>query len=168
MVEENLAKARSLRQMADLVAPRPGVVLQVAEGGVGSLIPAGNAVVVLVPTDVPLLAEIGLRSTDAGRAVAGDRVSIKIDAFPWRRHGELTGILTDVGHASFRAEGASEALHPAHVRLDPGTQLANLPAAAALLPGMTLSAEIHVGSRSVLETFFEPILRGLSEALRDP
>lgn len=168
VVEEQIAKARALREMADLVAPRPGVVLRVAEGGVGSLIPAGNPVVVLVPTDVPLLAEIGLRSTDAGRAVAGDPVSIKIDAFPWREHGQLTGTLTEVGHASFRAQGAAEAQHPAHVALDPAAQLSNLPAAATLLPGMTLSAEIHTGTRSVLATFFDPILRGLAEALRDP
>lgn len=168
MIDEQLAKARSVREMSDLRAPRPGVVLRVAEGGVGSLIPSGDPVVVLVPTDVPLIAEIGLRSTDAGRAVAGDAVTLKIDAFPWREHGKLSGRLSDVGHASFRPEGGVESLHAGHVELDPATQLTHLPAQAALLPGMTLSAEIHVGSRSVLATFFDPIVRGLSEALRDP
>lgn len=168
MIDEQLAKARSVREMSDLIAPRPGVVLRVAEGGVGSLIPSGDPVVVLVPTDVPMIAEISLRSTDVGRAVAGDKVTLKVDAFPWRQYGKLSGTLTDVGHASFRPEGAAESVHSGHVKLDPGTHLTNLPEAAALLPGMTLSAEIHVGTRSVLEKFFDPIVRGLSEALRDP
>ena len=34
--------------------------------------------------------------------------------------------------------------------------------------GMTLVAEIKVGSRSVLEFFLEPLIRGLVESLREP
>lgn len=168
VVEEQIAKATSMRQMSDLVATRPGVVLRVAQGGVGSLITAGDTVVVLVPTDVPLIAEVGLRSSDVGQAVAGDRVHLKVDAFPWRRHGQLVGVLSEVGHASFISEGAQEARHPARVTFDPDTHLTQLPPGAALLPGMTLSAEIHVGERTVLATFFDPVLRGLSEAFREP
>lgn len=168
VVEESIAKARALREMSDVIAPRPGVVLRVAEGGPGSLIAAGDAVVILVPSDLPLLAEIGLRSGDAGRVQAGDAVSLKIDAFPWKRHGILTGELADVGPASFVPEGGTEALHPAHVTFDPATLAAGLPPGAALLPGMTLTAEIHTGTRSVLAFFLDPVLRGLSEALREP
>ena len=36
------------------------------------------------------------------------------------------------------------------------------------MPGMTLSAEIQVGSRSVLSYFLYPIIRGFDEALREP
>ncbi|SOC11607.1 HlyD family type I secretion periplasmic adaptor subunit [Rhodobacter maris] len=168
IIDEEIAKARLLRQMSDLVAPRPGVVLSVAEGGAGSLITSGEPVVVLVPTDVPLIAEVGLRSVDVGRAVAGDPVHIKIDAFPWRQYGQMTGVLSEVGHASFSQEGSAEARHRARVNFDADSHLDALPPGAALLPGMTLSAEIHVGNRTLLATFFEPVLRGLSEALREP
>jgi len=168
VVEEQISKATSMRQMSDIVAPRPGVVLRVAQGGAGSLVTAGESVAVLVPTDVPLIAEVGLRSTDVGRAVAGNDVHLKIDAFPWRRHGQLTGVLSEVAQASFVAEGAQEARHPARVTLKRGEHLTDLPEGATLLPGMTLSAEIHVGERTLLATFFEPILRGLSESFREP
>lgn len=168
IVEEQIAKAASLRQMSDLVATGPGVVLQVAQGGVGSLITAGEPVVVLVPTDVPLIAEVELRSADVGQVVAGDQVQLKIDAFPWRQHGQIEGRLAEVGHTSFSADGTQEARHPARILFDAQTRLTNLPPGADLLPGMTLSAEIHVGKRTLLATFFEPILRGLSESLREP
>jgi len=37
-----------------------------------------------------------------------------------------------------------------------------------LLPGMTLSAEIVVGKRSVLSYLAWPLTKGLSEAVREP
>jgi len=163
---EQIAKAQAVLAMADLRAPGPGMVLRVAEGGPGSLLAAGEAVVVLIPIDTPLVAEIALRSADAGRVLAGNAVTLKIDAFPWRRHGLIDGRLSDIGHASFTPEGGAEALHPAHVAFV-GT-LHDLPAGAALLPGMTLAAEIHLGTRSILSFFLDPVLRGLAEALREP
>ena len=33
---------------------------------------------------------------------------------------------------------------------------------------MTLTAEIHTGTRTVLEFFLDPLLRGLTESLREP
>jgi hypothetical protein len=33
---------------------------------------------------------------------------------------------------------------------------------------MTLSAEIKVGTRRILDLFLDPLLRGLNESLREP
>lgn len=165
-VEERLAKVALLAGQSDLRAPRPGVVVSVARGGPGSRMAEGEAVVVLVPSDVPLVAEIGIRSAETGRIAPGDPVTLKIDAFPWRRHGMLEGALLDVSHASYTPEGGTEALHSGRVSLT-GT-LTDLAPGTGLLPGMTLSAEIKTGSRTVLTYFLEPLMRGLSESLREP
>ena len=165
-VEERLAKARLLAQQSDLRAPRPGVVISVARGGPGSRMAEGEAVVVLVPTDVALVAEVGIRSAETGRIAPGDPVTLKIEAFPWRRHGVLEGRLLDVSHASYTPEGGVEALHAGRVSL--AGQLTDLAPGTGLLPGMTLSAEIKTGTRTVLDYFLEPLMRGLSESLREP
>lgn len=163
---DQLAKANLPASNTELIAPRPGVVLSVARGGPGSVVGEGEAVVVLVPTDAPLIAEIGIKSSELGSIAVGDAVSLKIDAFAWRKHGVLTGRLTDVSHASFTPEGTVSALHSGHVSLSGA--LANLPSGAVLLPGMTLSAEIQAGSRTILDYFTDPLLRGLTESLREP
>lgn len=165
-VEEQLIKADRLASLADLRAPRSGVVLSVARGGPGSLMAESDAVVVLVPTDVALIAEIGIKSAEAGGVAMGDPVTIKVDAFPWRRNGSLQGVLQDVSHGSFTPEGTAAALHSGRVTLS-GT-LRNLATGAGLLPGMTLTAEIKTGTRSVLDYFFDPMMRGLNESLREP
>lgn len=165
-VAEQLTKAERLASLSDLRAPGPGVVLSVAKGGAGSLMAEGEAVVVMVPSDVALIAEIGIRSSEAGTIAVGDPVTIKIDAFPWRRHGSLTGRLADVSHGSYTPEGTATALHSGRVTLDGA--LADLTPGTGLLPGMTVSAEIKTGSRSVLDYFLEPLMRGLNESLREP
>lgn len=165
-LDEAMSKASRLAALSDLVAPGPGVVISVAQGGAGSVLAEGTPVVVLVPTDVPLVAEIAIRSADAGMVAPGDPVDLKIDAFPWRRHGALTGRLMDVSSASFTPEGAVEAQHPARVSLT--GDLHDLAEGAGLLPGMTLEADVKTGTRSVLDYFLDPLLRGLSEALREP
>lgn len=165
-VEEQLTKAGRLAALADLRAPRSGVVLSVAKGGPGSVIAEGEPVVVLVPTDVPLIAEIGVRSSEAGSIAMGDPVTVKIDAFPWRRNGALHGRLQDVSHGSFTPEGTTAALHSGRVTLT--GSLSNLPPGAQILPGMTLTAEIKTGTRTVLDYFLDPLMRGMSESLREP
>ena len=165
-VEEHLTKAARIADLADLRAPRPGVVLSVAKGGPGSLMAEGEPVVVLVPTDVALIAEIGIRSSEAGQIAIGDPVTLKIDAFPWRRHGSLHGRLQDVSHGSFTPEGSAVALHSGRVTF--AGDLTGMALGSGLLPGMTVSAEIKTGTRTVLNYFLEPLMRGLNESLREP
>ncbi len=165
-LDEALSKANRLAALSDLVAPGPGVVISVATGGEGSALTEGTPVVVLVPTDVPLVAEVAIRSSEAGSVAPGDLVDLKIDAFPWRRHGALTGRLIDVSSASFTPEGAVEAQHPARITF--AGALHDLPEGAGLLPGMTLEADVKTGTRSILDYFLDPLLRGLNEALREP
>ena len=165
-IDEELTKADRMASLSDLRAPRAGVVLSVAKSGPGSVMAEGDPVVVLVPTDVPLIAEIGIRSSEAGNIAVGDAVTIKIDAFAWRRHGSLQGRLQDVSHASFTPDGSATALHPGRVTLT--GMLANLPPGTGLLPGMTLTAEIKTGTRTVLDYFLDPLMRGVNESLREP
>ncbi len=165
-VEEQLAKAMRMDALTTLRAPRDGVVLEVARRAPGSVVREGDAVVVLVPSDVPLIAEIGLRSSDIGRLQPGDQAVLKIDAFPWRRHGALEGRLRSVSRESQSAPGVA-AQHRAHLEVQGGA-MRGLVDGGAPTAGMTLVAEIKVGSRSVLEFFLEPLIRGLVESLREP
>jgi hemolysin D len=165
-VQEQMTKADRLAALAELRAPLPGVVLSVAKGGPGSLMGESDPVVVLVPTDVPLIAEIEIKSSEVGTIAMGDPVTIKVDAFPWRRNGSLDGMLQDVSHGSFTPEGGGAVLHAGRVTLSGA--LTDLAPGAGLLPGMTVSAEIKTGTRTILDYFLDPLMRGMTESLREP
>ncbi len=169
-VEDQLAKAERLDALTLLKAPRDGVVLETVRRAPGSLVREGEPVVTLVPSGVPLIAEVGLRSADIGNLAPGTAARLKIDSFPWRRHGSLAGTLRAVSRESWAPEGqpGATALHRGQIALDPSVALHDLAPGSQALPGMTLQAELKTGTRSVLDFFLEPLVRGLRESLREP
>jgi hemolysin D len=165
-VQDALSKALRITALTEIIAPRAGVVVALAPGGVGAIVTEGDPLISIVPTDAGLLADISVASSDLGRVAIGDPVALKIDAFPFRKFGSVKGEITSIGPVSSTPEGAGEAVHPARVALQTPAQ--DLPSGMTLASGMTLSAEVWTGTRSVLDYFLDPIERGLSESLREP
>jgi HlyD family secretion protein len=176
-VEETLAKAQRLAELLVLTAPEDGIVLEVARRSAGSIAREAEPLVTLVPAQAPLIAEVVIDSADIGYARPGDPVALKIAAFPYQRHGMAQGRLRAISQESYPRQAAEEhgigstrggeAVHRAQVELT-GAALRQLPTGSRLIPGMTVSAEIKVGTRTVLAYFLDPLLRGLHEGIREP
>ena len=177
---DGIAKASLVNDLVVINSPVDGVVLDVAKRSVGSVVSAGEPLITIVQSDAELVADAMINSSDIGYAHVGDEVVVKVDAFPYQTHGMLKGRLLSIGEESFSSAGgasdgvvgkatgdASGAFHRGLVELT-DTKLDNMPVGSKLIPGMTMSAEIKVGSRSVLGYFLNPITRGLSESIREP
>jgi HlyD family secretion protein len=182
VVGEGLNKATLMNDLVVVTAPEDGVVLDVAKRSVGSVLNPAEPLVTLIKANASMIGEITINSSDIGYVKPGDKAVIKVDAFNYQRHGMLKGELLSVSEESFPAGGGpndgkavlpqpsrtgSGAFHRGLVRLT-ATELENLPEGSRLIPGMTMVAEIKVGSRSVLSFFLSPITRGLGESLREP
>ncbi|NGZ05934.1 MAG: HlyD family type I secretion periplasmic adaptor subunit [Magnetococcales bacterium] len=181
-IEENLTKASRMQDLVEWVAPVDGVVLEVAERSAGSVVREAEPLIVLVRADDTLIAEVEIPSADVGYVRPDDPVRIKVDAFPYQRHGWLEGKLRAVIHdSSANRSQSGDGLSPMQKRLALGQlavhrahiditrlELEKLPAGTALIPGMTVNAEIKVGQRSVISYFIFPVLRGFGESIREP
>ena len=68
------------------------------------------------------------------------------------------------------AQGAAHATPPYYrVLVDINdARLRDLPERFQMIPGMTVTAELNAGSRSVISYFLYPLTRGLDESLREP
>lgn len=169
---EELRKVDLREALAQLVAPADAAVLEVAQRSVASVVQPAEPLVTLVPLNVPLEAEVTVASNDIGHLKTGDRARIKFDAFPFQEHGTVEGEVVSISENSFAKQtGADQQGGPAFykVRLALGQgQLRELPETFRMLPGMTLSAEIHAGDRTVISYFLYPLIRGLDESLREP
>jgi HlyD family secretion protein len=176
-LRESIVKAAKLRDLVQLTAPEDGVVLEVAKRPAGSVLREAETLITLVPSNATLIAEIMIGSSDVGYTKPGNPVAVKVDAFPYQRHDMLQGRLSSVSEASFSSQSDGEtpsqrrptagAFHRARVEL-PNPKLGKMPDGARLIPGMTVSADIKVGSRSVLSYFLNPVTRGLDESMREP
>lgn len=165
--EAGLAKAERMQDLADVRAPEDGIVLSVAPRAPGSVLGPDQPLLVLLPTRAALTAELTVRSADIGYLRPGDPVEVKVDAFRYERHGALHGHVRSVSEASEQAGPSAGAVHRVDVDLD-GPGLINLPPGTGPMPGMTVTGDVRVGSRSVLAYFLAPITRGFAQSLREP
>lgn len=170
-VNEQLLKADKRNQLVTLVSPVDAVVLEVAKLSPGSVARATEPVFTLVPLSSELEAEVKVDAADIGYIKVGDEAHIKLDAYPFQRHGGLNGQLRTISEDAFRRESdpsaGMEAFYTTRIRLTT-TRLRTMPEHARLLPGMTLSAEIVVGKRSVMSYLVWPLIRALNESIREP
>lgn len=170
---ENLNKAERRSALVELRAPIDATVLELNKRSVGSVAKEAEPIATLVPQGVPLEAEIQIPADEIGFVRKGDPVRVKIDAFPFQRHGTVDGTLTAIGEDSFVADGGArgrpmtKAFYPARVG-ELKSDLKKVPTDARLSPGMTLVAEIKVSERSVLSYFLYPLVKAFDEGIREP
>jgi HlyD family secretion protein len=171
-LHEALAKQTHRSGQLELRAPAAGVIKDVATHSAGTVVAPGTILATIVPRHEPLEAEIWVSNLDAGAVAPGAAVRLKLAAFPYQRYGMLEGV---VRHMSADATERAEAAVPGGVGLyyralvTVGPPPAgDAPALARLVSGMQLSAEIHLGTRTLFEYLVSPVRRTLAEAGREP
>ena len=165
--ERQLDKAKRRNALVDLMAPADAIVLEVAQRSVGSVLREAEPLFTLVPIDVPIEAEVSIDARDIGLVRAEAPVRIKLDAYPFQKHGTLEGTVRTITEDSFTEKESAQAFYRARVTLTSIT-LRSVLDSYRLIPGMTVSAEIKSGERSVLSYFLYPLIRGLDESIREP
>lgn len=169
-LQEQMQKADKRHKLINLVAPEDAVVLDVIKLSPGSIVREAESFFTLVPLNVPLEAEVRINSVDVGYIKLGHPVHLKIDAFPFQRHGTLDGTVRTLSEDAFKRDagkGAGDVYYMSRITLT-GSPLKNMVDKSRLLPGMTLNAEIVVGHRTVMSYIAWPLMKGLAESGREP
>lgn len=170
-VKEQLQKADKRQKLVTLVSPVDAVVLDMAKLSQGSVAKGGDPMFTLVPLAAELEAEVQIDSLDVGYVKLGDVAHLKLDAFPFQRHGDITAKVRTISEDAFRRDAAQgqglDAYYLSRIALG-NAKLKKMPDKSRLLPGMTLSAEIVVGKRSVISYLLWPLTKALDESIREP
>ena len=167
---QDLDKTAIRRGQMDIRAPSDGIVKDLAVTSVGAVVQAGALLMNIVPRDEPLLAEVMLGNEDAGFVAVGQRVQLKIAAYPFQKYGLLQGTVTHIGADATDPRQGQAGLPPSYRAL---VKLARQrfdsagDEALALAPGMLLVAEIHQGDRTVMEYLLSPVQKVAAEAARE-
>jgi hemolysin D len=167
---EDLRKAERRKGLVELSAPADAVVLDIGKAaGVGSVIQQAEPLFTLLPLNAPLELLAEVTPSDIGRLRVGDPVRIKVDALPYQRHGTLDGGVRLISEDTFERDGplGREAVYRVWATLE-STAFRDVPEDFRLIPGMTGTGEIQIGSRQLLSYFVYPVLRVLDESFREP
>lgn len=133
----------------------------------------GTILLSLVPINEPLMAKVMVKNDDVGFVRQGQRVKLKLAAYPFQKYGMVEGKVTHIGADASDAppnNGGQPALPPtsykAIVTLD-RQQLDAQGQRLTITPGIQIVAEIHQRERIVLECRVSPIKGVFQEAARE-
>ena len=182
-LDQDIAKHTYKHGLLELRSPQAGMVKDLATHTTGTVVAPGTVIATIVPHNEPLLAEVWVTNLDAGFIIPKQDAKIKLSAYPFQQYGMLDGVVRyvsadasdkpgengNVGQANDGDKppsGQSPLSYRTLVQLN-STELQSRGQRFKLAPGMQVSAEINLGSRTVLQYLLSPIQKNLHEAWRE-
>jgi len=148
-----------------LLSPVRGLVKNIRINTLGGVVAGGAAVMEIVPVDDQVLVELRIKPADIGFIKIGQPVEIKLSAYDYAVYGSLRGKVETLSPDALgdadrnqAVTGSENTWYRALVRADPSTLKAG-GKPLRVLPGMTGTAEIRTGRRSVLSFLLRPMLK---------
>jgi len=160
--QQQLTKAAKHKDLVRLEAPEDAVVLKLAKLSVGSVLKEADPFITLAP--------VHISAREIGFVRPGDSATIKLDPFNFVEHGTASGAVRWISEGAFTQDDNGNTVDPyykARIALTK-VQLTGVPDSFRLVPGMTLTADINIGSRSVFSYIVRGLIRGVNEAMREP
>lgn len=148
-------------------SPVRGVVKNIEVSTIGGVIPPNGKIMEIVPLDERLLVEARLAPRDIAFIRPGQRASVKITAYDYSIFGGLEGRVASISPDTIRDEVNPEIhYYRVFVRTDADALVDKAGKRHAIGPGMIATADIHTGSKTVLQYLLKPLNRA-REALRE-
>ena len=148
----------------EIRAPVDGKVNRVYINTLGGVVRPGDPVLELTPSDGEILIEAFVRPADRADLRDGVRANVRVSAFDSVRYGRLRGEVVEVSADTVPDERAQRFYR---VRVAVAAAESTIPP-EKLTPGITASADIVTGRRTVLDYFVSPLTRFGERALREP
>ena len=142
-----------------------GTVQQVAVHTDGGVVTPAQVLMVIVPKDAQVTAEVVVDNKDIGFVNAGQTAQIKLETFPFTRYGTVEAKVESVT-ADAVSDDKRGAIFPATLTLSKesidvdGKRI-------RLSPGMNVTAEIKTGKRRLIDYLLSPVQRATSESMRE-
>lgn len=148
-----------------VTSPVRGTVKDMKINTVGGVIQPGEDIMEIVPLGDNLIVEARIRPADIAYLRPNQKAVIKISAYDFSIYGGLTAKLERISADTIKDE-EGESFYHVYLRTEENSlrhQGEELP----IIPGMTVTAEILTGEKSVLDYILKPILKAKDTALRE-
>ena len=162
--ERRIAISAKLRRI-DIVSPRSGYVHQLAVHTIGGVIAAGEAVMMIVPEEDPLIIEAHVRPQDIDQVFAGQDAVMRfpnaVSTITPQIHGQVSLVSADLQ----QPEPNQPPFYIVRLNLrdDEKAKLQGL----ELRPGMPAEAYMQTNGRSPLSYLLKPFRDQLNHAFRE-
>ncbi|MEP6503169.1 MAG: HlyD family type I secretion periplasmic adaptor subunit [Betaproteobacteria bacterium] len=170
-LEDQQAGRRDVLARTVIKSPVHGLVKNIRSNTLGGIIAGGAPIMEIVPLGKRTLIEAHVKPGDIGFLQVGQVAKIKLAAYDFTIYGGLDASIESIspdaiGDPERAATGGADATYyRVMLRVD-NNALHEKGKPLPLLPGMTGSAEVRIGERSVLNFLLRPMLKS-KEAFRE-
>lgn len=150
-----------------LRSPVKGIIKSIDIPTIGGVVPPGGQLMEIIPLDDQLLIEARMSPRDIAFIHPGQRATVKITAYDYAIYGALEGEVTTISPDTIQDEAQPDVyFYRVFIRTKKDALTNEQGKRFPIVPGMIATADIHTGSKSVLQYLVKPFNRA-REALRE-
>jgi len=130
---------------------------------IGGVVTPAEKLILIVPKDAPLIIKATVLNKDIGFIKEGMTAELKIDTFDFQKYGLIDAVVSHVSDDAIE----DEKLGPVYeVYLKPKKNYLMVKGKKEYLSsGMSVTAELKVGQRRVINFFLYPLIKYLDEGM---
>jgi membrane fusion protein, type I secretion system len=163
-IERRVSALDQLKR-TDLRAPQDGTVFQSTVHTIGGVIPAGEAIMLVVPDSDRLTVEAKVNPQDIDKVQLGQSATLRFSAFNFRTTPEIFGSVSQVSADITTDQRTSQSYYTIRIGM-PADEVARL-GKVKLVPGMPVEAFVNTGDRTVMSYLMKPLSDQISRAFRE-
>lgn len=166
--EEEIKKADENQRLATITAPCDGTVYNLAIHTEGGVVTDAQALMMIVPDDVPMEFEVWADNKDIGFIKEGQEAEVKVDTYNFQKFGMVKAEVAEIAADAYEDSRDPERNKKFRLVLRPTEDdIRIFGRKADLTPGMSVNAEIKIREKRIIDFFLDPFRRYTSESLRE-
>ena len=137
---------------------------------IGGVLRPSDEVLSIVPTGEKLIVEARIAPSDIATIKVGQHASVKFDAYDSSIYGSGEGVVSYLSPDTIVEQSPTGAVsfYRVHITVNTRTMKPRHPSEKiAIQPGMTVTAEILIGSNTVFRYLVKPLAKTLSQSMTE-
>ncbi|CAA7617415.1 Membrane-fusion protein [Candidatus Terasakiella magnetica] len=164
-VQESIGRLEDRVKRLEITAPVRGIVKGLAVKNQGAVIQPAGQVCDVVPVESSMKVDAKIATKDVGHLKIGQPVKVKVTTYDFARYGAVKGTLSKISATSFLDEkglpyfkGTIDLEH---------NYVGDLPGRYVINPGMSVTAEIITGDKTLLQYMLKPIFTQVQQSFHE-
>ena len=150
-----------------IVAPISGTINEQSVHGHSEVVMAGAPLITIVPDDAGMVAEVKVANRDLSYIQIGQKVALRMEAFPYQQFGRLWGKVVTISPGS-HTDSEGNPYFMVKIQPDRTVFKDEQGKIYRMRSGMTVTADIVTRDKRILNFFTESMHERLDNAFREP
>lgn len=159
-INSNIEQYKLSKKFQKITAPVNGCINTISVNTIGQVVSGSEELVTIVPGSASLEMVCYVKNMDIADIHIGTETEIKLEAYPYNKYNTVKGKVKYISPSAFVNEQMGSVYL---VKIE----IVEKPEGIDLISGLTGSAEMKIGKRSILEYFLEPIKKGFGDSLKE-